>query len=86
MAKRKITETEADIAVTPEEATELVESWAKTEETKPVETPVVKEPAKAPETATAPKAPKRRIRIRKKATKKLSAAIICMDPTIQRFI
>lgn len=35
---------------------------------------------------TAPKAPKKRIRIRKKATKKLSAAIICQDPTIQRFI
>lgn len=29
---------------------------------------------------------KKRIRIRKKATKKLSAAIICKDPTIQRFI
>jgi hypothetical protein len=37
-------------------------------------------------TETAPKTPKKRIRIRKKATKKLSAAIICMDPTVQRFI
>lgn len=34
----------------------------------------------------APKTPKKRIRIRKKATKKLSAAIICMDPTVKRFI
>ena len=45
----------------------------------------VKPPVETSETAE-PKAPKRRIRIRKKATKKLSAAIICMDPTIQRFI
>ena len=37
-------------------------------------------------TEPAPKTPKKRIRIRKKATKKLSAAIICMDPTVQRFI
>ena len=39
-----------------------------------------------PVTPKAPKVPKKRIRIRKKATKKLSAAIICKDPTIQRFI
>lgn len=32
------------------------------------------------------KTPKKRIRIRKKATKKLSAAILIKDPTITRFI
>lgn len=30
--------------------------------------------------------PKKRVRVRKKATKKLSAAIICADPYIRRFI
>jgi hypothetical protein len=48
--------------------------------------PVVK-PKEAPvPEAPKPSTPKKRIRIRKKATKKLSAAIICMDPSIQRFI
>lgn len=46
--------------------------------------PVVEKVAVTAEPA--PKTPKKRIRIRKKATKKLSAAIICMDPTVQRFI
>ncbi len=49
------------------------------------ETPAVQTPSTIVEPVT-PKAPKKRIRIRKKATKKLSAAIICQDPTIQRFI
>ena len=48
------------------------------------ETPVVTSAPVVIETSQ--KTPKKRIRIRKKATKKLSAAIICQDPTIQRFI
>ena len=51
-----------------------------------VEEPKIQEAPKPAKPAEAPQAPKRRIRIRKKATKKLSAAIICMDPSIQRFI
>ena len=47
--------------------------------------PVQPKEAPVPE-APKPSTPKKRIRIRKKATKKLSAAIICMDPSIQRFI
>ena len=52
------------------------------------ESPAVPTPPNTVEPATpkAPKVPKKRIRIRKKATKKLSAAIICQDPTIMRFI
>jgi hypothetical protein len=72
MAKRKNNQSvkEAPVSVKEEQKTPV----------KPVETKP--EPASEAE----PKAPKRRIRIRKKATKKLSAAIICMDPSIQRFI
>lgn len=87
MAKRKNSTTETNFDITPAEATEMVENWAQSTEpeTTSVEPTVVSEPVKAAEPAPAP-APKRRIRIRKKATKKLSAAIICKDPTIQRFI
>lgn len=85
MAKKKNSTTETDIDITPAETTEMVENWAQSAEpeTTSVEPTVVSEPVKAAEPAPAPK---RRIRIRKKATKKLSAAIICKDPTIQRFI
>ena len=78
MAKKKAVHTEPESAVQPQEI--------------PVEATKIQEPApvavnpEPPHTADVPKAPKRRIRIRKKATKKLSAAIICMDPSIQRFI
>ena len=78
MAKKKAVHTEPESAIEPQEV--------------PVEAPKKQEPApvaastEPPRTADVPKAPKRRIRIRKKATKKLSAAIICMDPSIKRFI
>ena len=71
MAKKKQTQNELEEQVETEIPS--VEP-----EVKPKEAPVPEAPK--------PSTPKKRIRIRKKATKKLSAAIICMDPSIQRFI
>lgn len=77
MAKKKQTQNELD---------EQVETEIPSVEPE-VKTADVVQPKEAPVTeALTPSTPKRRIRIRKKATKKLSAAIICKDPTIQRFI
>lgn len=74
MARRKpkIVTPEAPAVVMPEPKIE------------PNAEPVAEKVTVVAEPAT--KTPKKRIRIRKKATKKLSAAIICMDPTVQRFI
>lgn len=84
MAKRK--NTRQDTAI--DEDAQLVEyatSVKETAEPQPVEE-ISTENEPAPTQTPEPKPTKRRIRIRKKATKKLSAAIICMDPSIQRFI
>ena len=75
MAKRKQTQNELEEQVNIE--IQSVEPEVKAAE--------VIQPTPIPE-APKPSTPKKRIRIRKKATKKLSAAIICMDPSIQRFI
>lgn len=72
MAKKKQTQNELE---------EQVETEIPSVEPEVTAAEVVK-----PKEAPKPSTPKKRIRIRKKATKKLSAAIICMDPTIQRFI
>jgi len=77
MAKKKQTQNELEEQVETEIPS--VEPEVKAAEVvKPKESPVPEAPK--------PSTPKKRIRIRKKATKKLSAAIICMDPSIQRFI
>lgn len=77
MAKKKPTQNELDEQVETEIPS--VEPEVKAAEVvQPKEAPVTEAPK--------PSIPKKRIRIRKKATKKLSAAIICMDPSIQRFI
>ena len=77
MAKKKQTQNELEEQVKTEIPS--VEPEVKAAEVvKPKEAPVPEAPK--------PSTPKKRIRIRKKATKKLSAAIICMDPSIQRFI
>jgi len=77
MAKKKQTQNELEEQVETEIPS--VEPEVKAAE--------VAQPKEAPVTeAPKPSTPKKRIRIRKKATKKLSAAIICMDPSIQRFI
>lgn len=77
MAKKKQTQNELE---------EQVETEIPSVEPEVKDAEVV-QPKEAPVTeAPKPSTPKKRIRIRKKATKKLSAAIICMDPSIQRFI
>jgi hypothetical protein len=77
MAKKKQTQNELEELLNTELPS--VEPEVKAAEVvQPKETPVTEAPK--------PSTPKKRIRIRKKATKKLSAAIICMDPSIQRFI
>lgn len=77
MAKKKQTQNELEEQVETEIPS--VEPEVKADEVvQPKEAPVTEAPK--------PSTPKKRIRIRKKATKKLSAAIICMDPSIQRFI
>lgn len=77
MAKKK--QTQNELGERAEPVIPSVEPEVKAAEVvKPKEAPVPEAPK--------PSTPKKRIRIRKKATKKLSAAIICMDPSIQRFI
>ena len=77
MAKKKQSQNELDEQVETEIPS--VEPEVKAAEVvQPKEAPVTEAPK--------PSTPKKRIRIRKKATKKLSAATICMDPSIQRFI
>ena len=77
MAKKKQTQNELEEQVETEIPSVEPEVTA-AEVVQPKEAPVTEAPK--------PSTPKKRIRIRKKATKKLSAAIICMDPSIQRFI
>ena len=77
MAKKK--QTQNELGERAETVIPSVEPEVKAAEVvKPKEAPVPEAPK--------PSTHKKRIRIRKKATKKLSAAIICMDPSIQRFI
>ena len=81
MAKKKQTQNELEEQVEteiPSVEPEVEPEVKAAEVVQPKEAPVTEAPK--------PSTPKKRIRIRKKATKKLSAAIICMDPSIQRFI
>lgn len=84
MAKKKnIIDTDT---VTEETVVKPVEIETK-EETIVVESTRTAQPATAPD-ARSPSVqhPKKRIRIRKKATKKLSVAVLCTNPGTRRFI
>lgn len=85
MSKKKTQNKPEELESVAEIPAPAVEPVQKAE---PIEIVAVPEPPK-PEPVVQPqvvKTPKKRIRIRKKATKKLSAAILIKDPTITRFI
>jgi len=90
MAKKKINSIdtdELDDALFAAPSTDIQENETPVEAVEaPAEKKVVKEPAvQAPPQAPTP-VKKKRVRIRKKTAKKLSAAIICQNPNITRFI
>lgn len=88
MSKKKPTIQPEEIESTAEVPVEAPVVEVAPEPPKPVQLTQPAEKPAAPTRASAPavKVPKKRIRIRKKATKKLSAAILIKDPTLTRFI